>query len=239
MPGCVHVIDDDASFRAAIERRLKHAGYEVETYASSEQFMDRFPTDSAPGCILLDVQIPAMSGPELQVHLRKVGSTLPIIFLTGHPDVRTTVQVIKAGAEDCLIKPISSDQLLRSVDLAIAKHSSNYRRKMVLDVNRSLLATLTPREWEVFELVTRGHTGKQIAHILGCTERTIKAHRQRVMEKTKAPSFAALVSLAERAGTSRDRAPVAEQPSTPSSTASPSTTNELQRLRSAASAIRG
>jgi len=239
MPGRVHIVDDDTSFRTATERRLKHAGYEVETYESAEQLMDRLPDDGVPGCILLDVRIPGTSGPELQVHLRKVGSTLPIIFLTGYPDIRTTVQVIKAGAEDCLIKPISSDQLLRSVDLAIAKHSSNYRRKMVLDVNRSLLATLTPREWEVFELVTRGHTGKQIAHILGCTERTIKAHRQRVMEKTQAPSFAALVSLAERVGMSRDRDPVAEQPSTPSSAVSPSTTNELQRLRSAAATMRG
>ena len=115
MPGCVHVIDDDASFRAAIERRLKHAGYEVQTYASSEQFMDRFPTDSAPGCILLDVQIPRMSGPELQVRLRKLGSTLPIIFMTGYPDIRTTVRVIKAGAEDFLTKPVSSDRLLEVV----------------------------------------------------------------------------------------------------------------------------
>ena len=200
MPGRVHVVDDDASFRTAIERRLKHAGYEVETYASAQQLMDRLPADGVPGCILIDVRIPGISGPELQVHLRKLGSTLPIIFLTGYPDIRTTVQVIKAGAEDFLIKPISSDELLRSVDLAIAKHRSNYRQKMVLDVNRSLLSTLTPREWEVFELVTRGNTGKQIARVLGCTERTIKAHRQRVMQKTRARSLPDLVSLAERVG---------------------------------------
>jgi FixJ family two-component response regulator len=207
MPGRVHVVDDDASSRISVERSLKQAGYEVETYASAQQFMDRLPADSVPGCIIIDVRIPRISGPELQVHLRKVGSTLPIIFLTGYPDIRTTVQVIKAGAEDFLIKPISSDELLRSVELAIAKHSSNYHRKMVLDVNRSLLATLTPREWEVFELVTRGNTGKQIARILGCTERTIKAHRQRVMRKTQARSLPALVSLAERVGMSRDREP--------------------------------
>ena len=200
MPGCVHVIDDDASFRAAIERRLKHAGYEVQTYASSEQFMDRFPTDSAPGCILLDVQIPRMSGPELQVRLRKLGSTLPIIFMTGYPDIRTTVRVIKAGAEDFLTKPVSSDRLLEVVERAVAKHSSNYRQKAALDGMRSLLATLTPREREVFELVTRGSTNKQIACALGCTERTIKAHRQQVMHKMQARWLPDLVSLAQRVG---------------------------------------
>jgi RNA polymerase sigma factor (sigma-70 family) len=200
MPGRVHVVDDDASFRTAIERSLKHAGYEVETYASAQQLMDCPPVDGVPGCILIDVRIPGISGPELQVHLRELGSTLPIIFSTESPDIRTTVRVIKAGAEDFLVKPISSDELLRSVDRAIAKHRSNYRQKMILDVNRSLLSTLTPREREVFELVTRGNTSKQIAHVLGCTERTVKAHRQRVMKKTRARSLPDLVSLAERVG---------------------------------------
>ena len=209
MLGRVHIVDDDTSFRTATERRLKHAGYEVETYASAEQLMDRLPDDGVPGCILLDVRIPGISGPELQVHLRNLGSTIPIIFLTGYPDIRTTVQVIKAGAEDFLTKPVSSDELLQSVDRAFAKHISNYRQKMVLDVNRSLLATLTPREWQVFELVTHGNTGKQIARVLGCTERTIKAHRQRVMQKTQSRNLPELVSLAQRVGLalSRDRKP--------------------------------
>ena len=200
MQGCVHVVDDDASFRTAIERRLKHAGYEVATYASAEHLLDRVPTDSVLGCILLDVRIPGLSGPELQARLRELGSTLPIIFLTGYPDVRTTVRTIKAGAEDFLTKPVSSDQLLRAVEAAITNHNSTYRRKITLDVVRTHIATLTPRERQVFDLVIRGDTNKHVARALGCTERTIKAHRHRVMEKMQVRSLPELVSLAERAG---------------------------------------
>jgi FixJ family two-component response regulator len=152
------------------------------------------------GCILLDVRIPGLSGPELQERLSELGSTLPIIFLTGYPDVRTTVRTIKAGAEDFLTKPVSSDKLLQAVERAIARHNATYRLKSTLDVVRSRVATLTPREREVFELIIRGNTNKQIARALGGAERTIKAHRQRVMEKMQAQSLAELVSLAERVG---------------------------------------
>ena len=200
MQGLVHIVDDDASFRTAMERRLKHAGYEVATYASAEHLLDRSPSESMPGCILLDVRIPGLSGPELQERLSELGSTLPIIFLTGYPDVRTTVRTIKAGAEDFLTKPVSSDKLLQAVERAIARHNATYRLKSTLDVVRSRVATLTPREREVFELIIRGNTNKQIARALGGAERTIKAHRQRVMEKMQAQSLAELVSLAERVG---------------------------------------
>jgi FixJ family two-component response regulator len=99
VPGFVHVVDDDASFRAAIERRLKKAGYEVATYASAQQLLDRLPNGNEPSCIVLDVQIPGLSGPQFQERLSELGWTLPIIFLTGHPDIPTTVRTIKAGAE--------------------------------------------------------------------------------------------------------------------------------------------
>jgi len=198
--GFVHIVDDDASFRTAMERRLKHAGYEVETYASAGHLLDRLPCDSVLGCILLDVRIPGLTGPELQDRLRDLGSTLPIIFLTGYPDVRTTVRTIKAGAEDFLTKPVSSDQLLQAVERAIARHSSTFRQKVTLDVVRAHIATLTPREREVFDLVIRGNPNKKIARALGCTERTIKAHRHRVMEKMQVRSLPELVSLAERIG---------------------------------------
>jgi FixJ family two-component response regulator len=171
--GRVHIVDDDASFRVAMERRLKHAGYEVVTYTSAKHLLDHLPSDNALGCILLDVRMPGLSGPELQNRLSELGSTLPIIFITGYPDVRAAVQAIKAGAEDFLTKPISSDQLLQAVERAIAHHNSAYRQKIVLDLVRSHIATLTPREREVFELVIRGHTNKQAARLLGCTERTI------------------------------------------------------------------
>ena len=109
MLGCVHIVDDDASFRAAMERRLKHAGYEVATYASAQHLLDDLPSESVGSCLLLDVRIPELSGPELQERLSELGSTVPVIFLTGHPDVPTTVRAIKAGADDFLVKPVSSE----------------------------------------------------------------------------------------------------------------------------------
>ena len=200
MQGFVHIVDDDASFRTAMERRLKHAGYEVATYASAQPLLDRLPSESVPSCILLDVRIPELSGPELQERLSELGSTLPIIFLTGHPDVPTTVRAIKAGADDFLTKPVSSDELLQAVERAIAHHEVTRGLKSKLDMVRAHIAALTPRERQVFELVIRGNTNKQIARALGGTERTIKAHRQRVMEKMQVQSLAELVSLAERVG---------------------------------------
>jgi RNA polymerase sigma factor (sigma-70 family) len=200
MPGTVHIVDDDTSFLTAMERRLKVAGYDVVTYPSALQLLDRLPDESEPGCILLDVQIPDVSGPDLQVRLGELGSTLPIVFLTGHPDVPTTVRAIKAGAEDFLTKPVSSEQLLRSIAQAMASHETSRGQRKSLDAFRELLASLTPRERQVFDRVVQGRINKQIAHQLGATERTIKAHRQRVMEKMKVQTLAELVSVAERLG---------------------------------------
>jgi FixJ family two-component response regulator len=207
MPGLVHVIDDDVRFLAAMERLLKHAGYEVATCVSSQHFLDRLPSESVPSCILLDVQMPGLDGPALQSRLSEVSSTLPIIFLTGHPDIPTTVRTIKAGAIDFLTKPVSSDKLLRAIERAIAHHEATFGRKRKVDMVRDRIATLTPREREVFELVIRGDTNKQAARALGCTERTIKAHRHRVMEKIQVQSLVELVSLAERVGVFESVAP--------------------------------
>ena len=200
MSGRVHVVDDDASFRTAIERLLAKAGYDIVTYPSAQHLLDRMPSESEMGCILLDVRMPGMSGPELQCRLSELGSILPIVFLTGYPDVPTTVRTIKAGAEDFLIKPVSSDKLLQAIERAIAHHEARLGLKSKLDMVRAHIAALTPREREVFELVVRGKANTQIAHALGCTERTIKAHRQRVMQKMQVQSLAELVSLAERVG---------------------------------------
>ena len=198
--GFVYVVDDDAAFRAAIERRLKMAGYEVACYPSAENFLGNLPGDGELGCVLLDVRMPGLSGPELQGQLRELGSTLPIVFLTGQSDLPTTVRTIKAGAEDFLIKPVSSDQLLPAVDRAVTRHQIARGQKAELDMVRACIARLTPRELEVFELIIRGQTNKRAGSALGCTERTIKAHRQRVMEKMQVRSMAELVSLAERVG---------------------------------------
>lgn len=200
MPGVVYVVDDDASFRTAIERRLKNAGYEVVAYPSAQRLLDNLPDESRPSCILLDVQIPGLSGPDLQARLSDLDSTLPIVFLTGHGDIPTTVQTIKAGAQDFLTKPVSSDQLLGAVERALANHQTVRDRRGRLDIQRALITSLTPRERQVFELVVRGKINKQIAAQLGTTERTIKAHRQKVMEKMKVQTLAELVSTAERLG---------------------------------------
>lgn len=200
MCGTVHIVDDDASFRIALERRLKKAGYEVATYSSAQQLLDRLPDESEAGCILLDVRIPGLSGPELQARLAELGSALPIIFVTGYADVRTTVQTIKAGAEDFLTKPVTSEQLLRALEQAMAHHETSRGLKAKRNALRAQLARLTPRETQVFELVVQGKINKQIAQQLGATERTIKAHRHRVMEKMGVQSLAELVSIAERLG---------------------------------------
>jgi len=201
VPGVVHVVDDDASFRTAIERCLKKAGFDVATYPSAQHLLDRLPDEKGAGCILLDVRMPGLSGSELQGRLNDLGLTLPIVFLSGYADVPITVQAIKAGADDFLTKPVSSDELLGTIRRAIAHHEAARDAQGRLDVARARLALLTPREREVFELVVRGKTNKHVALELGTTERTIKAHRHRVMEKIKVQSLAELVSLAERLGT--------------------------------------
>jgi FixJ family two-component response regulator len=200
MSGRIHVVDDDDSFRMAIERRLKLAGYEVATYPSAQQLLDRMPDENERACILLDVQIPGLSGPELQGRLIELGSTLPIVFLTGHVDTPTTVLAIKAGAEDFLTKPVESEQLLGAIERAIARQTTARGERHRLEDMRTLVSALTPRERQVFGLVVRGKLNKQIAHELGTTERTIKAHRQQVMEKMKVQSLAELVTIAERLG---------------------------------------
>ena len=196
----IHIVDDDASFRTAVVRLLRESGYEIVVYESAQQLLERLAGDSVPGCILLDVQIPDLSGPELQDQLIKKGSTLPIIFLTGHVDIPTSVKAIKAGAEDFLTKPVTREQLLASIERAIARHERTKQQRDRVVSLRSLAGKLTPRESEVFKLVILGKMNKQIAHELGTTERTIKAHRQRVMQKLQVQSLAELVSIGERIG---------------------------------------
>ena len=205
MPGLVHIVDDDASFRTAMERRLKRAGYDVATYPSALHLLVNLPTESVPSCIILDVRIPGLDGPALQKRLTELGSTLPIIFLTGYPDIPATVQAIKAGAEDFLTKPVAWDDLFRAIEKAFAHHQTLRDLKDKLDDARARLARLTSRERQVFELIIRGKTNKAVANLLCSTVRTIKAHRHRVMEKMQVQSLAELVSVAERVGVLGDR----------------------------------
>jgi RNA polymerase sigma factor (sigma-70 family) len=199
--GCVvsaiiHIVDDDASFRNAMSRMLRVAGYEVESYEDGQQLLDKLPDDSAPGCILLDLKIPRVSGVDLQDRLIALGSTIPIIFLTGHGDIPVSVQAIKAGAEDFLTKPVPRTVLIDTIERALARQRETLAQQTELKAIRALFDKLTPREREVFDLVVRGQMNKQIAHVLGTTERTIKAHRHRVMEKVQVRSLAELVNLA-------------------------------------------
>jgi FixJ family two-component response regulator len=167
--------------------------------------LKQLPNESSVGCILLDVHIPGLSGPELQDRLAERGVTLPIIFLSGHGDIPTTVQVIKAGADDFLTKPVTKEKLLCAIERAIARHQAARSQRDRLNALRVLVASLTPRERQVFELVVRGKMNKQIGHELGATERTIKAHRHKVMQKIRAQSLAELVSIAERLGIQTER----------------------------------
>ena len=198
MPATIHIVDDDASFRTAISRTLRTAGYDVESYENAQQLLEKLPSDVEPGCILLDLQIPGLSGVDLQDRLAALGSTIPIVFLTGHGDIPASVQAIKAGAEDFLTKPVLRTVLIEAIERALARQLATHARQSELKATRALLDKLTPRERQVFDLVVRGKMNKQIAHALGTTERTIKAHRHRVMEKVQARSLAELVNLAAR-----------------------------------------
>jgi RNA polymerase sigma factor (sigma-70 family) len=196
----VHIVDDDASFRTSTGRLLRACGYAVETYDSAEQLSKRLPNDARPGCILLDIKMPGVSGPELQDRLKARGLSLPIIFLTGQADIPTTVRVIKAGADDLLTKPVAKDTLLQTIERALARVRMMRDKHEQLDVLRTLVSHLSPRERQVFDRVVRGKMNKEIARELGATERTIKAHRHHVMEKVQAKSLAELVMIAERLG---------------------------------------
>ncbi|MCK0198730.1 response regulator [Ancylobacter sp. 6x-1] len=195
----VHIIDDEETFRVAIGRLLRAHGYDTAEYPSAERFLEQV-SGRTNGCILLDVAMPGLSGPELQARLSAASIHLPIVFLTGHGDVPTSVRAIKAGAEDFLVKPIAGTELIEIIEKALARHDKQHAHLEWIDDARAMLATLTPREREVFDQVVRGKLNKQTAHLLGITERTIKAHRQRIFDKLKAHTVAELVSLAERLG---------------------------------------
>lgn len=192
----IHIVDDDLSVRTAVGRVLRAAGFRVSLYESANQLLESLPI-AARGCILLDVQMPGLNGPQLQEALGKMGFELPIIFLTGHGDIPASVRAIKAGAEDFLSKPASKKVLLEAIERALKRYDGTHERHVRLGALRQCLSTLTPRERQVFDLVVRGKLNKQIAYELGISERTIKAHRHSIMQKFKVKSLAELVSMAD------------------------------------------
>jgi FixJ family two-component response regulator len=195
----VFVVDDYAPGRRSISRLLQAAGFAVTAFASAKEFLAQYDAE-APGCLVLDLAMPAVSGLELQGILADRGSLLPIIFLTAYGDISKSVQAMKRGASDFLTKPVNDEDLLAAVRVAIEKHRALRREQAELSEIRARLATLTPREREVLEYVVAGKLNKQIAGELGTVEQTVKIHRAHVMQKMRVQSVAELVRLTERCG---------------------------------------
>jgi FixJ family two-component response regulator len=193
----VFVVDDDPAVLKGLSRLLRAARLDVATFSSSQEFLEQHDA-RAPGCLILDVAMPGLNGPELQEALMNKGSAIPIIFLTGHGDVPMSVQAMKRGALDFLTKPVNDEELLKAVDAALEKDRIGRLARAELDDILQRLATLTPREREVLTHVVSGQLNKQTALDLGTVEKTIKVHRARVMEKMKVHSVAELVRLTER-----------------------------------------
>lgn len=191
----VFIVDDDDSVRKAIARLIRSAGYRVEVFASAREFLDRADAPACLSCLVLDIQMPGISGIQLQHQLEE---TLPIIFITGHGDIAMTVHAMKAGACDFLAKPVRDSDLLNAVEAALERARVLYAASCERDALRDRFARLTPREREVLELVATGHLNKQIASELGTVEQTIKAHRARVMTKMEVTSLAQLVRSMDR-----------------------------------------
>lgn len=191
----IHVVDDDDSLRAALQRQLTAAGYQVRVYASAGEFLLAPPSD-ASGCLLLDVAMPGPSGLELQDVLERHGVRLPVVFLSGHGDVATGVKAMKAGAVDFLTKPVERETLLAAIDQALRAGAARSASRDAAADLRARFAKLTPREREVFDLVVTGQLNKQIASRLGIGERTVKAQRAQVMAKLGAANAAELGRMA-------------------------------------------
>jgi FixJ family two-component response regulator len=194
--GTVYVVDDDKGFLRSLDRLLRAAGYGVRTFSSARDFLAS-PRAAPPGCLLLDLRMPGVSGLELQQQLATSGSELPIVFLSGHAEFHAGVRAMKGGAVDFLAKPFTEEELLAAVATALDRDRRLESAKSARDDALARLARLTPREREVCDLVATGMLNKQIAAQLGAAEKTIKCHRGRVMEKLAVGSVAELVRLVD------------------------------------------
>lgn len=193
----VFVVDDDPSILHALTRLIRSVDLQVEAFVSAQEFLRRDP-HAGPSCLVLDVRLPGLTGLDLQNELAKAGHKLPIIFITGHGDVPTSVRAMKAGAVDFFEKPFDDHHLLTAIDRAIEGDAKAWReRGEVRDLVRRV-DSLTPREREVFALVVTGLLNKQVGGKLGTSEKTIKVHRARVMHKMAAGSLAELVRMAAK-----------------------------------------
>jgi len=196
----VYIVDDDPSVRKGLRRLLKSAGYEVEIFGSAREFLNVNPICEDPSCLVLDMKMPELSGFDLQQELKQKNYALPIVFITGHGDIPMSVKAIKTGAIDFLTKPFDEDDLLSAIQEALKK---DIKTREAIDKRQTILhkiESLTPREYEILTYVITGMLNKQIAYALEISEKTVKVHRGRVMEKVGVDSVAQLVRLADKAG---------------------------------------
>lgn len=190
----IYVVDDDDSLRRSLRRLLVSRDWKVEEFSSGADLLERGPL-AAPGCVLLDVMMPGMSGLDLQQHMVDAGNSLPVVFLSGQSDIPVSVSAMKHGAVDFLVKPVAAEELFQALDQAILRSIADARAKHSHADILSRFAQLSHREKEVLEQVVKGRLNKQIGFDLGIAEKTVKVHRARVMEKMKAKSVAELVHL--------------------------------------------
>lgn len=195
----VAVVDDDASAREGLSSLIRSAGLRVETFASASEFLAR-PAGETPGCLVLDLQMPGLTGLELQKRMGEAGMLIPIVFLTGHGNIPASVQAIKGGAVEFLTKPFDEEELLRAIQEALERDRNARERNEDLRHLQELYESLTAREREVMRQVVAGRLNKQIAAELKITEYTVKIHRGHVMHKMRASSVADLVRMADALG---------------------------------------
>jgi FixJ family two-component response regulator len=194
MPQTVFVVDDDDAVRNSLRMLLKSAGVPSDAFASAQEFLSTYEV-SHPGCLVLDVRMPGMSGLEMQHELNLRGATIPVIFITGHGDIPMAVEAMQHGAFDFLQKPFRDQELLDRVQRALIRDTEYRARLRHTDKIRERLASLSPREREVLDLVTQGKANKMVAGDLGVSQRTVEIHRAHVMQKMEAGSLAELVRM--------------------------------------------
>ena len=196
--GTIFVVDDDASVRKGLTRLLRSAGWDAEAFATAQEFLTR-PAYGGVGCVVLDVRMPGMRGPELRDQLAARKISLPVIFLTGHGDIPTGVDAMKKGAVDFLEKPVDSRALLEAIQRAVERHRTQRAQVREMEKIHERVVRLSDREREVMEYVIAGCLNKHIADAMGIAEKTVKVHRGRVMQKMEANSVAELVHVCETA----------------------------------------